>query len=214
MCTNVIEPAALKLSKSSWLLAGGNRAVTVCGDNVWRGLLRTLLGDTGCGGGLGLLSCRLRPYPGSPRLGSADPGLNYAAPLGLVWFGVVGRMGAVVEQGVLARVGGFVSRACDCLGLGEQHKVNGRDRSAGIATRCECVCERDVRQRGVSLRSTPRYRLGWLRHLVEFGSVARSKRWGWLRELKISFDGRPRTMDGREFEIVTQQHRGEEKLTQ
>ena len=27
-------------------------------------------------------------YPGSPRLGSADPGLYSAAPLGLVWLGV------------------------------------------------------------------------------------------------------------------------------
>jgi len=68
------------------LVCGG--VVGVGGDNVWRGLLWTLLGDAGGGGVLGLLSGCLRSYPGSPRLGSADPGLCYAAPLGLVWCGV------------------------------------------------------------------------------------------------------------------------------
>lgn len=113
-------------------------------------------------GGFASRLCAIIPRGASLRLGT--PGLYSATPLGLVWGGVVEGKGAVVEQGVLARFVGFVSRACDWLGFGEQHEVNGRDRSAGIATRCECVCERDVRQRGVSLCSTPRYRLGWLRH--------------------------------------------------
>ena len=73
--------------------SGSNGARAHCGDNVWRGLLQTLLGEAGCGGVLGLLSGCWRSYPGSPRLGSADPGLNYAAPLGLVWRGVVGETG-------------------------------------------------------------------------------------------------------------------------
>ena len=62
---------------------------------MWRSLLQTLLVADGCGGVLGLLSGRFFRYPGSPRLGSADPGLYYATPLGLVWRGVVWRMGAL-----------------------------------------------------------------------------------------------------------------------
>ena len=63
------------------------------GDNVWRSLMQTLLVAAGCGGVLGLLSCRFYRYPGSPRLGSADPGLYSAAPLGLVWLEVEGETG-------------------------------------------------------------------------------------------------------------------------
>lgn len=64
---------------------------TSCGgDNLWRSLLQTLLVTVGCGGVLGLLPGLARFYPGSPRRGSADPGLYYAAPLGLLWRGVVG----------------------------------------------------------------------------------------------------------------------------
>ena len=45
--------------------------------------------DMGCGGVPGLLPKRVVLYPGSPRLGSADPGLNYAALSGLVWLGEI-----------------------------------------------------------------------------------------------------------------------------
>ena len=65
------------------------------GANVWRSSVQTLLVAAGCGGVLGLLSGRARLYPGSPRLGSADPGLNYATPLGLVWRGAVGGTGRI-----------------------------------------------------------------------------------------------------------------------
>ncbi len=79
---------------------GGSGARACCGDNVRRSLVQTLLVDAGCGGVLGLLPGRVRFYPGSPRLGSADPGLCYAAPLGLAWRGVVGGTGAVVCEKV------------------------------------------------------------------------------------------------------------------
>jgi len=51
---------------------------------VQRGFMKTLLVGAGCGGVLGLLSGCYCGDPGkhSPRLGI--PGLNYAAPLGLV----------------------------------------------------------------------------------------------------------------------------------
>jgi hypothetical protein len=49
-----------------------------------RGVLQTLLVNVGCGGVPGLLPGRVLPYPGSPRQGSADPGLYYAALSGLV----------------------------------------------------------------------------------------------------------------------------------
>lgn len=50
-----------------------------------RSLWQTLLVDAVCGGVLGLLSGDDAGNPGSPRRGSADPGLKSAAPLGLVW---------------------------------------------------------------------------------------------------------------------------------
>lgn len=77
---------------------GGFGAMCHRGANVWRSLLQTLLVDALCGGMLGLLSGRVRFYPGSPRRGSADPGLYYATPLGLVWRGVEGRKNALPVQ--------------------------------------------------------------------------------------------------------------------
>ncbi len=50
-----------------------------------RDLLQTLLVGAAREEGVGFASGRVLPYPGSPRLGSADPGLSYAAPLVLVW---------------------------------------------------------------------------------------------------------------------------------
>jgi hypothetical protein len=108
-------------------------------------------------------------YPGSPRLGSADPGLYSAAPLGLVRDGVKGRKMASVGQGSSGR-------------------------SAGIATRCECGCESDMQRRGVSLRSTPRYRLGWLRHPemeLVFDNDHRSKGYQWAAIVNHQSQGEP-----------------------
>ena len=162
------------------------------GANAWRSLVQALLVDVGCGGVLGLLSGRFYRYPGSPRLGSADPGLNYATPLGLVWRGVVGRKVAAVEGGGFARGARCVSCASDWRVCGERYEERGRNMGAGIATRCESVWERDVRQRGVSLRSTPRYRLRWLRH----------------PELKRGFDNCHRSKGYQWTAIVTHQCRG------
>ena len=131
-------------------------------------------------------------YPGSPRRGSADPGLYYATPLGLVWRGVVGRKVAAVEGGGFARGARCVSCASDWRVCGERYEERGRNMGAGIATRCESVWERDVRQRGVSLRSTPRYRLRWLRH----------------PELKRGFDNCHRSKGYQWTAIVTHQCRG------
>jgi hypothetical protein len=66
----------------------GIGAPSHCGTNARRGPLQTLLVDAMCGGVLGLLPSRLYRCPGSPRRGSADPGLYYATPLGLMWRGV------------------------------------------------------------------------------------------------------------------------------
>lgn len=77
----------IKSAQFRWTVIGGLGGLGVmchCGANTWRSFLQTLLVAAGCGGVLGLLPGRLYRYPGSPRLGSADPGLNSATPLGLV----------------------------------------------------------------------------------------------------------------------------------
>ena len=53
-------------------------------EEVWRGVLQTLLVAGGCGGVVGLLPGRVGAYPGEHSLKLGTPGLNYAAPLGLV----------------------------------------------------------------------------------------------------------------------------------
>ena len=51
-------------------------ALCESGADSRRGVLQTLLVSVECGGVLGLLSDLVSQYPGSSRLGSADPGLN------------------------------------------------------------------------------------------------------------------------------------------
>ena len=62
------------------------------GKRVWarRNSGETLLEGAAREEGPGFAAPDVLPYPGSPRLGSADPGLKYAAPLGLVSSGAVG----------------------------------------------------------------------------------------------------------------------------
>ena len=56
--------------------------------DVRRSVLQTLLVGVGCVGAVGLLSGRLLTYPGEHSLKLGTPGLYYAAPLGLVYYGV------------------------------------------------------------------------------------------------------------------------------
>ena len=53
-----------------------------------RGSMQTLLGICRCVESAGFAPRTCGPNPGSPRQGSADPGLYYAAPSGLVYGGV------------------------------------------------------------------------------------------------------------------------------
>ncbi len=66
---------------------------------VRRGGLQTLLVNTACEEGVEFASGRVLLYPGkhSPRLGI--PGLNYAAPLVLVW-----ERGGIKKSGILTRM--------------------------------------------------------------------------------------------------------------
>ena len=64
----------------SWIVSIGDSGAL----QVWRRSLQTLLVDTGCDGMLDLLPGLMHGNPGSPRQGSADPGLYYATPLGLM----------------------------------------------------------------------------------------------------------------------------------
>ena len=190
--SSFLDPAALMRIKSLEL-----RAKVYWGDLSTRsqcvaGLVADAVGGRFVLRGAGFASRIAAHDPGSPRLGSADPGLYYAPPLGLVCGGVVGRKVAAVEGGGFARCARCVSCASDWRECGNRREERGRNMGAGIATRCESVCERDMRQRGVSLRSTPRYRLRWLRH----------------QELKRGFDNCHRSKGYQWTAIVTHQCRG------
>jgi hypothetical protein len=182
MSTTYLDPAAQMRIKSLELRVKDYLSAFLSRSQCAAGLVVDAAGGRFVWPNSGFASRYDAVYPGSPRLGSADPGLNSATPLGLVYGGAKWWKMSLAGQGGFARSARFISCGPDWRECGEQLEERGRSTGAGIATRCECVWGRDVRRRGVSLRSTPRYRLGWLRHpemKMGFDNDRRSKGCQW-----------------------------------